>query len=133
MILVPFLQVRRVFAGDEAARGLFQEDHVLTHPGGPRQIENVGHVGSSPVCGHRRSMTTPPDLGKRTGVGCSRPCVPNMRIVERLLGPAYRREDKVECPILRICSMRAKSDLSCPPWRLFASFLFVWFRSSLAS
>src|SRR5262249_5691851 len=70
MILVPFLQMRRVFGGDETARSLFQKDDVLAHPGGPRQIENVGHVGSSPSWGHRRSMTTLPDLGKRTGAVC---------------------------------------------------------------
>jgi hypothetical protein len=45
MVFVPFLQMRAIFGNDEAPRGLFQQHDVLAHPCGPRQIENVSHVG----------------------------------------------------------------------------------------
>ena len=83
MIFVPFLQMRGVFGGDETAGGVVRQHDVLSHPCGPRQIKNVGHVRSSPSGGHRRSMTTPPSIGNEQCLRC-KPSTPNARIVEEL-------------------------------------------------
>src|SRR5208282_480656 len=46
VLLVPLLEMRDEFGGDEASRLLLEEHHIFGHPGRTRQIENVGHCRS---------------------------------------------------------------------------------------